>query len=115
MKLDFNDKLVGGFNYEFVRGVSTASAGVAELGECVETMSRVRNGDFESWIEHWGATANRVSAFAQQQFDAGDKSVKGVSQQILTNSFNSTDCGIANAALNQVFGRIPGRLSRIVD
>jgi hypothetical protein len=73
MKLDFNDKLVGGFNYEFVRGVSTASAGVAELGECVETMSRVRNGDFESWIEHWGATANRVSAFAQQQFDAGER------------------------------------------
>ena len=73
MKVDFNDKLVGGFNYEFVRGVSTESAGAAELGECFETMSRVRNSDFESWIEHWSATADRVAAFAERRLKAGDQ------------------------------------------
>lgn len=73
MRIDFTDKLVGGFNYEFVRGVSTTSAGAAELGECVETMSQVRNGDFESWIEHWSTTADRVASFAGRQLSAGDK------------------------------------------
>jgi hypothetical protein len=73
MKVDFGDKLVGGFNYEFVRGVSNVSAGAAELGECFETMRHVRNNDFESWIEHWTATADRVAAFAEQQLKAGDQ------------------------------------------
>jgi hypothetical protein len=36
VKVDFDDKLVGGFNYEFVRSVSTESAGAAQLGECLE-------------------------------------------------------------------------------
>jgi pimeloyl-ACP methyl ester carboxylesterase len=73
MKVDFADKLIGGFNYEFVRGVSAAGAGMAELGECFETMNYVRKDHFESWIEHWGATADRVSAFAMQQLNAGDR------------------------------------------
>jgi hypothetical protein len=73
MKVDFADKLVGGFNYEFVRGVSAESAGAAEFGECFETMSRVRNSDFESWIEQWSATADRVAAFAERQLKAGDQ------------------------------------------
>jgi hypothetical protein len=73
MRVDFNDNLVGGFNYEFVRGVSTESAGAAELGECLETMRSVRNGDFESWITHWSDTAGRVAAFAERQLRAGDK------------------------------------------
>lgn len=73
MKVDFTEKLIGGFNYEFVRGVSAVGTGMAELGECFETMNYVRKGDFESWIEHWSATADRVSAFAARQLEAGDK------------------------------------------
>jgi Alpha/beta hydrolase family len=73
MKVDFTDKMIGGFNYEFVRGISAVGTGSAELGECFETMSHVRKGDFESWIEHWSATANRVSAFATRQLNVGDK------------------------------------------
>jgi pimeloyl-ACP methyl ester carboxylesterase len=73
MKVDFDDKVVGGFNFEFVRGASTESVGAAEFGECMETMARVRNGDFESWIEHWTATADRVAGFAEDAQEEGDQ------------------------------------------
>jgi hypothetical protein len=72
MKIDFNDKTVGGFNFEFVRGLSAEEAGAAAIGECMETIGRVRNGDFESWIKHWTATADRVSAFAERELSSGD-------------------------------------------
>jgi pimeloyl-ACP methyl ester carboxylesterase len=72
MKIDFNDKTIGGFNYEFVRGLSAEEAGAAAIGECMETIGRVRNGDFESWIQHWTATADRVSAFAERELNSGD-------------------------------------------
>ena len=49
MKVNFAKKTVGGFNYEFTRGVSTQTAGAAEFGECMETMHRIKNGDFEEY------------------------------------------------------------------
>jgi pimeloyl-ACP methyl ester carboxylesterase len=72
MKVDFAKKMVGGFNYEFTRGVSTQGVGAAEFGECMETMHRIKNGDFESWIQEWSATADRVQRFAQAALFAGD-------------------------------------------
>ena len=72
MKVNFAKKTVGGFNYEFTRGVSTQTAGAAEFGECMETMHRIKNGDFESWIQEWSATADHVKRFAQAALTAGD-------------------------------------------
>ena len=56
MKLDFSDKTVGGFSFEFVRGISTQQVGAAEFGECVETLDRIKNNNFESWISEWTVT-----------------------------------------------------------
>ena len=72
MKVDFSDKLVGGFNYELTRGVSLQTAGAAEFGECMETMERVKNNDFDSWTQEWGKTADFVAAYAQQRLEGGD-------------------------------------------
>lgn len=72
MKVDFAKKTVGGFNYEFIRGISTQTVGAAELGECMETMQRIKNNDFESWINEWQATAERVHRFAQRALDTAD-------------------------------------------
>ncbi len=33
MKINFEDKIIGGFNYEFLRGICTQDMGAAELGE----------------------------------------------------------------------------------
>jgi len=72
MKVEFAKKTVGGFNYEFTRGISTQGVGAAEFGECMETMHRIKNGDFESWIREWSATADRVGQFAHSALSAGD-------------------------------------------
>ena len=64
MKIDFAKKAVGGFNFEFVRGLSLQAGGAAEYGECMDTMSRVKDNNFDSWITEWTITADRVAAFA---------------------------------------------------
>jgi pimeloyl-ACP methyl ester carboxylesterase len=79
MKVDFAKKTVGGFNYEFTRGMSTQGVGAAEFGECMETMHRIRNRDFESWIREWSATADRVGRFAHASLSAGDPNAARVS------------------------------------
>ena len=66
MKVNFRDKTVGGFNYEFVRGISTQHIGAAEFGECMETIDRVKDGNFDSWISEWTVTADRVANYANK-------------------------------------------------
>lgn len=73
MKVDFAKKTVGGFNFEFVRGLSLQAAGAAEYGECMETMLRIKNNDFNSWVTAWAATADRVAAFADREERLGNR------------------------------------------
>jgi pimeloyl-ACP methyl ester carboxylesterase len=73
MKVDFTNKTVGGFNFEFVRGLSLQAAGAAEYGECMDTMSRVKNNNFDSWISQWAATADRVADFAEREDRLGNR------------------------------------------
>jgi len=73
MKVNFANKRVGGFDYEFVRGISTQQAGAAEFGEGMETMERIHDGNFESWIQAWSATADRVASYAADAERAGDQ------------------------------------------
>ena len=72
MKVNFKDKTVGGFNYEFVRGISTQRIGAVEFGECMETIDRVKDGNFESWISEWTVTADRVANYAVKARQLGD-------------------------------------------
>ena len=73
MKVDFSKKTVGGFNYELTRGVSIQNAGAAEFGECMETMGRIKDNDFGSWIKEWEKTADFVADYARRQQENGDK------------------------------------------
>ena len=73
MKVDFANKTVGGFTFEFVRGLSLQAAGAAEYGECMDTISRVENNNFDSWISLWAATADRVAAFAGREQRTGNQ------------------------------------------
>ena len=47
--------------------------GAAEFGECMETISRVKGGNFNSWISEWASTANRVSNYAEKELNSEDK------------------------------------------
>jgi hypothetical protein len=44
MKVNLQDTKVGAFDFEFLRGLSIMRTGGAELGECLETISKVNNG-----------------------------------------------------------------------
>ena len=73
MKVDFAKKTVGGFDYEFIRGVSTQTVGAAEFGECMETMHRIKDNDFDSWTREWADTAGHVKGFAEAALASGDR------------------------------------------
>ncbi len=73
MKIKIEDKTVGGFNYEFLRGISLEHVAAAEYGECMETISRVKEDDFNSWIIEWAALADRVSKYAEKELNLDNK------------------------------------------
>ena len=45
----------------------------ADIGECLSTAYRIREGDFESWYTEWLKTANRVHKYAEDCLAAGHK------------------------------------------
>jgi pimeloyl-ACP methyl ester carboxylesterase len=73
MKIDFANKTVGGFNFEFVRGLSLQAARAAEYGECMDTIGRVKSNNFDSWITQWATTADRVAVFAECEERLGNR------------------------------------------
>lgn len=63
--LVFNDPE---FAFELKRTLAAAYAGETDIGECLATASRIREGDFESWYTEWKKTADHFRA-------TGDKSL----------------------------------------
>lgn len=64
---------IGGFHYELLRTMSYQATGGAELGECLATTDRIREGSFDSWIKEWLVTAERVMLFAQDSLRNGEQ------------------------------------------
>ncbi|HXE71795.1 MAG TPA: hypothetical protein VNO81_03960, partial [Candidatus Nitrosotenuis sp.] len=58
----FQDPL---FDGQLLRSLAKARSGCADLGECLSTAFRIREGDFESWYSQWHATALRVQGLAE--------------------------------------------------
>ncbi len=70
MKLYFNDE---SFSYELLRAVGYSSYGGADVGECLETASRIPEGDFLGWYRAWKQTADRVSAIGERALQRGHR------------------------------------------
>ena len=68
MKLIFKDQT---FSYELLRTVGYAGYGGADIGECLKTAYRIKEGNFESWHTEWISTASRVHALAEEVFAKG--------------------------------------------
>jgi len=45
----------------------------AEIGECLSTAYRIKEGDFESWHQEWLKTAERVNKYADESLASGHK------------------------------------------
>jgi pimeloyl-ACP methyl ester carboxylesterase len=62
MKLAFQGQT---FSFELLRAIGYAPYGGADIGECLATAERIREGDLESWYREWLRIADRIRAIAE--------------------------------------------------
>jgi hypothetical protein len=70
MKVIFQDPA---FSFQLVRTIGSTYYGGADIGECLSTAYRIKEGDFESWYSEWLATAERVNKYGDNSLSAGHK------------------------------------------
>ena len=61
------------YSFEALRAMSQSVVGGADIGECLSTIYRIKDGDDESWYREWLRTAQRVEKMAQGFLDQGDR------------------------------------------
>ena len=61
------------FHYETLRNGGYIASNCAELGEILETVKVITEGDVQSWYTGWKATADRVLALAEHTQDTLSK------------------------------------------
>jgi len=57
------------FHFETLRNAGYTPAGFAEVGEVLETVKAIDDGDIQSWYAAWSDTAGRVRALAERTQD----------------------------------------------
>ena len=70
MKIVFQDPT---FSLQLLRTIGETYYKGADIGECLSTAYRIKEGDFESWHEEWLKTAKRVHKYADNCFANGHK------------------------------------------
>src|SRR4029078_5302145 len=68
MKLVFEDPT---FSALLLRTIADTYYKRADIGECLSTAYRIKEGDFESWYEEWIKTAKRVHSYAKDSETKG--------------------------------------------
>ena len=68
MKVVFEDPQ---FSFQLLRILGAAEVGQADVGECLSTAHRIKEGEYESWCGEWSKTARRVHAIADGCAAAG--------------------------------------------
>lgn len=68
MKIVFNDST---FSSLLLRTIAETYYKGADIGECLSTAYRIREGDFESWYREWLKTAKRIHAYADDCVSKG--------------------------------------------
>ena len=68
MELVFQDPT---FSLQLLRAISETYYKGADIGECLSTAYRIKEGDFESWYQEWLKTAKRVHKHADESLAAG--------------------------------------------
>jgi len=70
MKIVFHDPT---FSFQLLRAISETYYKGADIGECLSTAYRIKEGDFGSWHKEWLTTAQRVHKYADDSLVAGHK------------------------------------------
>jgi pimeloyl-ACP methyl ester carboxylesterase len=70
MKIIFQDPT---FSLQLLRTIGQTYYKGADIGECLSTAYRIKEGDFESWYAEWSKTAKRVHKYADDCLAANHK------------------------------------------
>ena len=70
MKVVFQDPT---FSSQLLRTIGATYYKGADIGECLSTAYRIKEGDFESWYTEWSKTAKRVHKYADDCLAANHK------------------------------------------
>jgi pimeloyl-ACP methyl ester carboxylesterase len=70
LKVVFQDPT---FSLQLLRAMGQTYYGGADVGECLSTAYRIKEGDFESWHTEWLKTADRVRNYAEESLSSGNK------------------------------------------
>lgn len=57
------------FHFETLRGAGYSQSGGAEIGEILETVKEIAEGDMQGWFAAWSATSDRVFDLAERTRD----------------------------------------------
>src|SRR5208337_1415516 len=68
MKILFKDPV---FDGQLLRALNHVYYGGADVGECISTAARIREGDATSWHDEWTATAKRICSSGEKSFQQG--------------------------------------------
>ena len=68
MKIVFQDPT---FSLQLLRVMGETYYKGADIGECLSTAYRIKEGDFGSWHQEWLKTAERVNKYADESLAAG--------------------------------------------
>lgn len=68
MELIFKDPT---FSSLLLRTISETYYKGADIGECISTAYRIKEGDFDSWYEEWSKTAKRIHSYAEECISKG--------------------------------------------
>ncbi|KAA8649477.1 hypothetical protein EYZ11_010868 [Aspergillus tanneri] len=61
------------FDFEFLRVIGTAPVQGAEIGECLDAVSRIKDGDIDSWYDTWFDLARQAESLGQDALQANDR------------------------------------------
>jgi pimeloyl-ACP methyl ester carboxylesterase len=70
LKIVFQDPT---FSLQLLRTISQTYYKGADIGECLSTAYRIKEGEFESWYTEWFKTAKRVHSYADECLAANHK------------------------------------------
>ncbi|MBM4157498.1 MAG: hypothetical protein FJ216_01815 [Ignavibacteria bacterium] len=65
MKIIFNDEQ---YSFEMLRAISQMYYKGADIGECLSTGYRIKEGDDESWYSEWYRTAERIFNYGEESY-----------------------------------------------
>jgi alpha-beta hydrolase superfamily lysophospholipase len=77
------------FSFQLLRIIGQTYYGGADIGECLSTAYRIKEGDIESWYNEWLKTADRIYKYAEDCISRGHKISAGEAYLRATNYYQN--------------------------